>query len=185
MQDGLKQLQLSITYYMNRDHSRSLALYATLGFEVREPISTMQGPSIRQLIPGRSVRTATESDIESCNAICKAVHGHDRNGELQDSIKQGSAKVVLHGDKITGYTTGLTFFNHSVGLTNDDLKALISSAPADSNSYGGPGILIPTRNTQLFRWCLNNGLRLVQQLTLMTIGLYNEPAGSYMPSILY
>ncbi|MDP9498684.1 MAG: GNAT family N-acetyltransferase, partial [Thermoproteota archaeon] len=33
--------------------------------------------------------------------------------------------------------------------------------------------------------CLNNGLRLVQQLTLMTIGLYNEPAGSYMPSILY
>ena len=69
---------------MNRDHSRSLALYATLGFEVREPISTMQGPSIRQLIPGRSVRTATESDIESCNAICKAVHGHDRNGELRD-----------------------------------------------------------------------------------------------------
>jgi hypothetical protein len=61
-------------------------------------------------------------------------------------------------------------------LTNDDLKALISSATHD-DSYGGPGILIPSRNTQHFRWCLNNGLRLVQQLTLMTIGLYNEPAG--------
>jgi hypothetical protein len=48
-----------------------------------------------------------------------------------------------------------------------------------------PGILIPTGNTQLLRWCLNNRLRLVQQLTLMTIGLYNEPAGFYMPSILY
>ena len=165
-------------------HSRSLALYTTLGFEVREPISNMQGKPIQETIPGRSVRTATESDIESCNAICKAVHGHDRNGELQDSIKQGSAKVVLHKNKITGYTCGLTFFNHSVGLTNDDLKALISSATND-DSYGGPGILIPSRNAQLFRWCLNNGLRLVQQLTLMTIGLYNEPAGSYMPSILY
>jgi predicted N-acetyltransferase YhbS len=165
-------------------HSRSLALYATLGFEVREPISNMQGKPIQEAIPGRSVRAATESDTESCNTICKTVHGHDRNGELQDSIKQGSAKVVLHENKITGYTCGLTFFNHSVGLTNDDLKALISSATND-DSYGGPGILIPSRNTQLFRWCLNNGLKLVQQLTLMTIGLYNEPAGSYMPSILY
>jgi predicted N-acetyltransferase YhbS len=165
-------------------HSRSLSLYASLGFEVREPISNLQGKPIQEIIPGRSVRTATESDIESCNAICKAVHGHDRNGELEDSIKQGSAKVVLSGDKITGYTCGLTFFNHSVGFTNDDLKALISST-TDDDSYGGPGILIPTRNTRLFRWCLNNGLRLVQQLTLMTIGLYNEPAGFYMPSILY
>ena len=165
-------------------HSRSLALYATLGFEVRELISNMQGKPIQEAIPRRSVRAATESDIESCNTICKTVHGHDRNGELQDSIKQGSAKVVLHENKITGYTCGLTFFNHSVGLTNDDLKALISSATND-DSYGGPGILIPSRNTHLFRWCLNNGLRIVQQLTLMTIGLYNEPAGSYMPSILY
>jgi predicted N-acetyltransferase YhbS len=165
-------------------HSRSLALYATLGFEVREPISNMQGKPIQKAILGRSVRAATESDTESCNTICKTVHGHDRNGELQDSIKQGSAKVVLHENKITGYTCGLTFFNHSVGLTNDDLKALISSATND-DSYGGPGILIPSRNTHLFRWCLSNGLKLVQQLTLMTIGLYNEPAGSYMPSILY
>ena len=166
-------------------HNRSLALYTSLGFEVREPISNMQGKPIREVIPGRSVRTATESDVDSCNAICKAIHGHDRNGELRDSIKQGSAKVVLHGDKITGYTTGLAYFNHSVGLTNDDLKALISSANNDDDRYGGPGILIPTRNTQLFRWCLDNGLRLVQQLILMTIGLYNEPRGSYMPSILY
>jgi GNAT superfamily N-acetyltransferase len=163
-------------------HNRSLALYASLGFEIREPISTMQGKPIREIVSGRSVRAATESDVESCNAVCKAVHGHDRNGELKDSIKQGSAKVVLQGNKITGYTTGLAYFNHSVGLTNDDLKALISSA---TDNYGGPGILIPSRNTQLLHWCLNNGLRLVQQLTLMTMGLYNEPAGSYMPSILY
>jgi hypothetical protein len=166
-------------------HNRSLALYTSLGFEAREPISNMQGKPIREVIPGRSVRTATESDVDSCNAICKAIHGHDRNGELKDSIKQGGARVVLHGDKITGYTTGLAYFNHSVGLTNDDLKALISSATNDDNSYGGPGILIPTRNTHMFRWCLDKGLRLVQQLILMTIGLYNEPSGSYMPSILY
>jgi predicted N-acetyltransferase YhbS len=163
-------------------HNRSLSLYASLGFEIREPISNMQGKPIQAFIPGRSVRAATEADLESCNAVCKAIHGHDRSVELMDRIKQGIAKVVLQGDKITGYTSGLTYFNHSVGFTNDDLRALIAST---TESYGGPGILIPSRNTQLFRWCLDNGLRLVQQLTLMTVGMYNEPAGSYMPSILY
>ncbi|VFJ13939.1 GNAT family N-acetyltransferase [Candidatus Nitrosocosmicus franklandus] len=165
-------------------HNRSLALYASLGFEVREPISTMQGKPIQAVIPGRTVRVANESDLESCNAVCRAVHGHDRNGELKDSIKQGIAKVVIHDDKITGYTSGLTYFNHTVGFTNDDIKALIASETT-TDSYGGPGILIPTRNAELFRWCLENDLRLVHQLTLMTVGVYNEPAGSYMPSILY
>ena len=163
-------------------HNRSLALYTRIGFDVREPISTMQGKPISAVIPGRSVRMATESDLESCNAICKSIHGHDRNGELKDSIKQGIAKVVLHGEKITGYTSGLTYFNHSVGFTNDDLKALIAS---ETICYGGPGILVPTRNAELFRWCLDNDLRLVHQLTLMTMGMYNDPAGYYMPSILY
>jgi len=163
-------------------HNRSLALYTRLGFDVKEPISTLQGKPISAVIPGRSVRVATESDLESCNAVCRSIHGHDRNGELKDSIKQGIAKVVLHGEKITGYTSGLTYFNHSVGFTNDDLKALIAS---ETDCYGGPGILIPSRNAELFRWCLNNDLRLVHQLTLMTTGMYNEPVGYYMPSILY
>jgi ribosomal protein S18 acetylase RimI-like enzyme len=166
-------------------NNRSLSLYASLGFEIREPISAMQGKQIHKVIPGRSVRMATESDLKSCNTICKEIHGHDRNGELRESIKTGIAKVVLCEDRITGYTTGLTFFNHSVGYTNDDIMALIGSTTTINDSYGGPGILIPSRNTQLLRWCLDNGLKLVQQLTLMTIGLYNEPAGSYMPSVLY
>jgi hypothetical protein len=165
-------------------HNRSLALYTSLGFDVREPISTLQGKPIQVVIPGRTVRLATESDLDSCNAICRAIHGHDRNGELRESVNQGVAKVVLHGEKITGYTSGLTYFNHTVGFTNDDLKALIASETT-TDSYGGPGILIPTRNAELFRWCLENKLRLVHQLTLMTDGMYNEPTGSYMPSILY
>ena len=172
---GIRLLQASY-------HNRSLALYTRLGFNVREPISTLQGKPISAVIPGRSVRVARESDLEHCNAVCTAIHGHDRNGELIDSIKHGIAKVVLHEEKITGYTTGLTYFNHSVGFTNDDLKALIAS---ETDSYGGPGILIPTRNSELFRWCLDNNLRLVHQLTLMTIGMYNKRAGCYLPSILY
>jgi hypothetical protein len=32
---------------------------------------------------------------------------------------------------------------------------------------------------------LEAGLTLVFQMTLMTIGLYNEPNGSYMPSVAF
>ena len=45
----------------------------------------MQGKPIRGDIPGKIVRPATDVDIETCNAVCKAVHGHDRNGELRDA----------------------------------------------------------------------------------------------------
>jgi hypothetical protein len=53
------------------------------------------------------------------------------------------------------------------------------------DSFGGPGILVPSQNSGLFRWCLANGLRVVQPLTLMSIGLYNEPAGAWLPSITF
>lgn len=162
-------------------HGRSLSLYTKLGFVAREPLSTMQGPPIRMQIPGYSVRPATTGDLDACNQVCLKVHGHDREGELVDAIKQGTAMVVEHRGRITGYTTSVAFFGHSVGETNEELKALIAAAPA----FLGPGFLLPTRNAELFRWCLEHGLRVVQPLTLMSIGLYNEPMGAFLPSILY
>jgi hypothetical protein len=35
------------------------------------------------------------------------------------------------------------------------------------------------------KWWVDNGLRLVQQSTLMTAGLYNDPQGAWLPSIVY
>ena len=64
---------------------------------------------------------------------------------------------------------------------DDDLTAMIAAAP----EFGGPGFLVPTRNYELLSWCLGNRLRLVYQMTLMTIGLYNEPAGVWLPSEIY
>lgn len=162
-------------------HNRSLALYARLGFVAREPLSTMQGVPLAVQMPGYTVRPATEGDLDACNQVCVSVHGHDRRGELRDAIKQGTATVVEHGGRITGYATPIAFFGHAVGETNEDLKALIGAAPV----FPGPGFLLPTRNGELFRWCLEHGLHVVQPMTLMSVGLYNEPAGAFLPSILY
>jgi GNAT superfamily N-acetyltransferase len=162
-------------------HNRSLSLYAKLGFEVREPVLTLQGAPIAQTVAGYSVRPASEQDLEPCNQVCRLVHGHDRSGELLDAIRQGTAQVVEHADRISGYTTGVAFFGHSIGESNEDLKALIGAAA----EFGGPGLLLPARNGQLLRWCLERGLRVVQVMTLMSYGLYNEPMGAYLPSVLY
>jgi GNAT superfamily N-acetyltransferase len=161
-------------------HNRSLALYAKLGFDVREPLSCMQGPPIRQPIEGCSVRPATPADAEACNGLCRRVHGHDRAGELAQAIG-GSAVVVEREGRVTGYATLVGFFGHAAAETPRDLQALIAAA----ESFAGPGFLLPTRHGELLRWCLAQGLRVVQPLTLMTMGLYQEPAGPYLPSILY
>ncbi|OQW37587.1 MAG: acetyltransferase [Nitrospira sp. SG-bin1] len=162
-------------------HNRSLSLYTKLGFHAREPLSTLQGPPLNMELPGYRVRQATLDDLAKCDDLCRYVHGHDRHGELAQAIADGAATVVEHSGSITGYATGLGFFGHAVGRTNEELKALIGAAPA----FTGPGFLLPTRNTELLQWCLNHGLRIVQPMTLMSLGLYQKPLGSFLPSILY
>jgi predicted N-acetyltransferase YhbS len=161
-------------------HTRSLSLYAKLGFVVREPLACMQG-AIRKALPGYQVRAAHTGDLEACNDLCSRIHGHDRGDELQDAIQQGTAMVTESGGQVKAYTSSLGFFGYAVGESNEDLQSLIAAAA----EFQGPGILVPTRNAGLFRWCLEQGLRVVQPMTLMTTGLYNEPSGAYLPSILF
>jgi GNAT superfamily N-acetyltransferase len=136
-------------------HNRSLSLYAKLGFDVREAFGAMHGPPL--------------------------VHGHVRHGEVREAIAAGSAQVVERLGRITGYTAGINYFAHSVAETNDDLRALIGAA----TDFGTPGFLVPLRNTDLFRWCLAHGLRVFFVTNMMTIGIYQEPAGAWMPSVGY
>jgi hypothetical protein len=89
--------------------------------------------------------------------------------------------VVEHLGRITGYATDVGFRGHAVAETNDGLRALIGASP----TFSGSGFLVPSRNHELFAWCLSKGLRLVMQLTLMTLGLYNEPSGAWLASNAY
>ena len=162
-------------------HARSLALYTKLGFDAREPLVVLQGPALGLALPGYAVRPAAEVDVAACNALHLWLHGYERGRDLLDAIARGTAALVEHGGRITGYATGIGFFSHAIGESNNELKCLISAAPA----FAGPGFLLPTRNGELFRWCLAHGLRVVQPMTLMNLGLYNEPAGAFLPSVLY
>ena len=70
---------------------------------------------------------------------------------------------------------------HAIAESNEDMKALIGAA----RSFTGAGFLLPTRNSDLMRWCLEKGLRVVMPMTLMSTGLYNEPRGAFLTSVIY
>jgi len=171
---GVRLVQISY-------HNRSLSLYAKLGFDVRDAFGAMHGPPLGITFPGYDVRPATSADEQACNALCLRVHGHVRHGEVREAIESGDARVVERHGRITGYTAGIQYFAHSVAETNDDLKALIGAA----SDFGTPGFLVPLRNTELFRWCLAHGLRVFFVTNMMTMGIYQDPAGAWMPSVGY
>jgi hypothetical protein len=132
-------------------------------------------------LAGHAVRPAEERDIEECSRLCAVAHGYDRAGELRDAVAQGMAQVVERDGQIAGYTTGVAFFGHSVAETNEALKALIAAAL----EFGGPGFLLPARNIEVFNWCTQRGVRVVQLMTLMTKGDYQNPTRPFLASILY
>jgi GNAT superfamily N-acetyltransferase len=162
-------------------HNRSLALYTKLGFDVVEPLSAINGTPFTAEIEGRSVRQLASADVEAADKLCIAAHGISRKNEIAGAAESGSGIVVEINGSLSGYATVLGFFGHAVAQTNDDLKALIGSG----REIAGTGILLPTRNGDVLRWCLENGLRIVMPMSLMSKGYYQAPRNPFFPSILY
>lgn len=171
---GVRLIQISY-------HNRSLSLYAKLGFDVRETFAAMYGRVPGSTPIGITVRPATRDDEPAAHELCVRVHGFARAAELRHAIDKGRARVVARDGRITGYTTGITYFAHSVAETTDDLQALIAS----SGEIDPPGIIVPLSDPRLFRWALDQGLRVFFVMNLMSMGIYQQPRGAYLPSIGY
>ena len=165
-------------------HMRSLALYELLGFDVKEPIVVVSGTPRSALVQGVDVRPLEEGDLDECAALCKKVHGFERTNELRDSIQAFAPFVAMRDGRIVAYASSVTFWplNHGVAESEDDLTALLQAAAA---AMEDPlAFLVPLRSG-LFRWCLEEGLRLVKPMNLMALGEYREPSGAWLPSVLY
>ncbi len=162
-------------------HARSLSLYTKLGFASREEIAVMDGAAEDSELTGYAVRPLRPDDLRACNEICANVHGFHRGAELAAAGAANTAFVAELDGTIRAYTSGLGYYGHSVGETTEAICALLTAAPR----LPSLGVLVPTRNYRLFRWCLDHGMRVVETMTLMSRGLYQEPSGPYLPSVLY
>ncbi len=163
---------------------RSLSLYESLGFEVKEPVAVIGGKPSSGPTDEVEVRVLVEGDLDGCEALCKQVHGFGRANELRDAIHAFRPFVAVRDGRVTAYASSVVFWplNHGVAESDDDMKALLLGAAA---AVEEPiELLVPLRS-ELFRWCLGQGLRLVKPVNLMALGEYQEPRGSWLPSVLY
>lgn len=188
MQDVIERGQSAPGIRLVQDafNSASMSLYASLGFNVVEPLVLIEG-NLREFESANDaeVRPFEEKDLEECADLCRKIHGFDRKNELRQISKNFKSFVAVRDGRIAAYASnpGMWQLNHAVAETTDDMKTLLSGA---ANLSGAKlSFLLPTRQSELFRWCLKNGLRVVKPMTLMAMGEYREPSGSFLPSVLY
>jgi GNAT superfamily N-acetyltransferase len=162
----------------------SLSLYASLGFQEREPVVVMSGKPTSGPVKGIEVRPIREADLDGCEALCKKVHGFARTNELRGAMHAFAPYVAVRDGRVSAYATTLTFWPmaHGVAETDEDMPALLRGVAA---AVDDPlAILVPLRSG-LFHWCLAEGLRSLKPMNLMTLGSYQEPRGTWFPSVLY
>jgi hypothetical protein len=163
----------------------SMALYTSLGFDIKEPLALMRGKPSSVVSADVEVRPMEAADLPACAALCQKIHGFDRNNELTDTRPMFNSFVLTRGSKIVAYMAAPTFWiaNHAVAETQQDLQDLIlgtAAAVQEPLSF-----LLPTRQSDLFRWCLGEGLKIQKPMSLMAMGEYCVPKGAYLTSVGY
>lgn len=190
---GRKLMQAVIEAGQNADGIRlvqdafnttSMSLYASLGFDVVEPLVIMQG-NLTSANENQAVRPLEEKDFDACGELCRRVHGFDRNNELKQTAPMLPAFVVERENRVVAYASAPIFWqmNHAVAESSADMQTLLSGAHALTEQP--LSFLLPTRQADLFRWCLAQGLRTIKPMTLMAMGAYQKPRGCFLPSVLY
>jgi predicted N-acetyltransferase YhbS len=168
-------------------NTKSMPLYASVGFDVKEPLAVMIGTPTDKPSAGASVRPMGEADLPACAALCRSMHGIDRTGELRDAIQHFNPFVAERGGRVVAYTSSPNFFlmNHGVADTPQDMRDLLLGVAAQTGR--SIGLEVPTRNAEFFRWCISQKLRMAKPTTLMTSGEYQDPPAEawWFPSILY
>ena len=159
---------------------QSLALYASLGFDVVEPLAYLALSGERGA--DANVRPAAIDDVGAMGELCRSVYKIDREPECATLLGLGFPGFVLErGGSIAGYLFG-TAIGHAVAESDDDMIALLNSAGA---LVPENHCLLPMRNGELHRKALAAGHRNTKVMNLMALGPYEEPAGTYCASVMF
>jgi acetyltransferase (GNAT) family protein len=162
----------------------SNALYASFDMELKETLALMTGKLSGGAPAGVEVRPLEERDLPACGELCKRVHGVARTNELGGARQMFKSFVAVRDGRVTAYASSVTFWpmNHGVAETDEDMMALLRGASA---AVEEPIALLMPRRSKLFRWALNEKLRMLKPMNLIVLGDYQEPRGAWFPNVLY
>ncbi len=80
-------------------NTASLSLYASLGFEVKEPLALMEGRTGGELPAGYEVRPMRDEDLGAVAELCRRVHGFERNLALAHLEEVQEPNLDLRADR--------------------------------------------------------------------------------------
>src|SRR5215213_2609537 len=86
-------------------NATSLSLYASLGFDVKEPLVVIEGELKGEVPDGVEVRALREDDYAACAELCGAIHGFERINELKFMPPFLASFVALRDGRVTAYTS--------------------------------------------------------------------------------
>ena len=158
---------------------RSLALYTSLGFVVKEPVAYLELSDANPIDDG--FRPATPADYDAMDALCREIYGISRKGEYTSLAGAGFPAFVIDRGRITGYLIG-TAIGHGVAESVEDMLALYNGIGATT-----PGALSNccARQGELYRAALAAGHRNHKVMNLMAYGPYEDPSGTWAPSVMF
>ena len=166
-------------------NTQAMGLYASLGFAVKEPLVRIAGRPRSGPPANVEIRRLMAEDLEECERLCRRVHGISRADDLRDALRLFTPFACVREGRITAYSYAVFagILAWGVAETEEDMKALllgIAAAVREPLAFH-----LPIRQAVLFRWCLDEGLRIEKPLTLMAIGEYHEPHDCHFPSGFY
>jgi len=126
-------------------------------------------------------RPATSDDLAAMDELCRSIYCISRRNECERLMQLGFPGFVLDRGGVRGYLLG-TLVGHGVAESDDDMLALLAGLGAsvpDAMSF------VPLRNGELYRGALAAGHRNRKVMNLMALGPYEEPQGTFCPSVLF
>ncbi len=112
----------------------SLALYASLGFDTKEPCMMMDPVPAEQ--PDGTIRPVTEDDLPAVEELSRRIYRVSRRNEVA-SLMRGPFRAFLRErqGRMTGYFI-LGLPGHGVAETEEDVVALVREAKSATVSMG-------------------------------------------------
>jgi hypothetical protein len=175
---GIKQVRL----LQDSFNTKSLSLYASLGFDARAPIGLMEARPAAA--PDPTVRRASMGDLPALDELCRRVFKVSRHGEIASAFGFGYPVFLRErAGQITAYTIP-GFFGHGAGESAADALAVVGETARHLPTEGAL-FFCPLTSGDFYRAALQAGHRLRKVMTYMTRGPFGEPEKIWMPSIAY
>lgn len=161
----------------------SLSLYASLGFDTKEPCAVME-PAAEAAADG-SVRPVAGDDLPTIEELSRRIYKVSRRNEVAGFMAGGPFLPLLRerDGRVTGYFV-LGMPGHGVAETEDDALVLVRDAAARTPPELAR-VFCPLTEGGLYRRFLAAGFRAIKVMNLMALGPYERPDRVWMPSVVF